>query len=164
MTCLPTFLPCHRRVKWKISSRFTILYGFKSGCELIWRRNAQNIGQNLGKSSILARVSKKWHGYPLFHLNIVVSNERSRRVLPFHTDWKADANCFSEEILRILGKTVENRRFWLVNRENDMVTHFFMWASSCQMKDLVEIYHSIRIQKWMRTNLVKKCSRYWAEP
>ncbi len=32
------------------------------------------------------------------------------------------------------------------------------------MKDLVEIHHSIRIQKWMRTDLEKKFSEYWAKP
>jgi hypothetical protein len=32
------------------------------------------------------------------------------------------------------------------------------------MKDLVEFYHFIRIQKWMQTDLVKKCLEYGAKP
>jgi hypothetical protein len=45
-----------------------------------------------------------------------------------------------------------------------MANHFFTLTYSYQMKDLIEIYYSVLIQKWIRTDLVEKCSEYWAKP
>ncbi len=67
-------------------------------------------------------------------------------------------------MLRILAKTTENHRVRPVYQGNDMVTQFFILTSSYQMKDLIGIYYSVLIQKWMRTDLVEKCSEYWPKP
>jgi hypothetical protein len=66
-------------------------------------------------------------------------------------------------MLRILGKTTENHRVGPVYQGNDMVTKFFTLRFSYEMKHLVEIYYSVSIPEWTKTDLVDKCSEYWAK-
>jgi hypothetical protein len=102
----------------------------------------------LGKTTENRRfrhIARELHDYPLFYLDILVSNEKSHRVLPFFLDLKVDANWFSGEMLKISNKITEYPRFRPVYRGNDMVTHFVTLTFSYQMKDRIDFYHSIYI-------------------
>ncbi len=122
----------------------------------------------LGKITENRRFRPAYRGNDMlthfFYLQIFISNERSRRDLLFCMDSRVDQNGFSEEMLKILGKITENHRFRPVYWGNDMAIHFFTLTSSYQMKDLIEIYYSVLIQKWIRTDLVEKLSEYGATP
>ncbi len=115
----------------------------------------------------LAVTNIVWFGdvsYPQIKLNAIVPFCRVLAGLSNDLYFKLDRNWFSGEVLRILGKITENRRFRPVYRENDMVTLVFTLTSSYEMKDFVEIYHSVWIEKWRRTHLVEKFLEYWTKP
>jgi hypothetical protein len=102
--------------------------------------------------------------YPQIKLNAIVLFCRVLEGLSNDLYFKLDRNWSSGEVLRILEKITENRRFRPVSRENGMVTLVFTLTSSYEMKDFVELYHPVWIEKWRRTHLVEKFLEYWTKP
>jgi len=109
MTCLPTFLPSDFHIKWKISSRSTILYWFK--VDPNWLS-----GEML---RISGKTTENRRCQPVYWENDMVTkfftftssfeNERTRRVLLFYVDLKVELNWFCGETLRIQEKINESK-------------------------------------------------------
>ncbi len=64
--------------------------------------------------------------YPQIKLNAIVPFCRVLQGLSNDLYFKLDPNRFSGEVLKILGKTTENRRFPSIYGGNDIAIHFFL--------------------------------------